>query len=175
MHGWAKIGIRQQLGRTAWLKMILAVFCFACSAAWADDLFSPMLTLRMGDKVIELERDDIAALPQARVSTGTALHPDSIDWEGPLMRDVLTLLDVPLGEVVPVRITSWDDYRVEFTSEDFNRWDVILAWRANGNELTVEELGPLRIIYPLDQFAELRDQRFHYRWVWLMSSIEVVQ
>lgn len=175
MHGWAKVDIRQQLRRRVWLKLILAMFCFAGSTAWADELFSPMLTLRMGDRVIELEREEIAALPQAHVSTGTALHPDSIDWEGPLMRDVLNLLDVPADEVVPVRITSWDDYKVEFTSEDFNRWDVILAWRANGSELTVEELGPLRVIYPLDQFEELRDQRFHYRWVWLLSSIEVMQ
>ncbi len=175
MHGSANTEPRQSLRLSVWLGMALVLWCGAGNTAWADELFSPMLTLRMGDRGIEMDRDQIAALPQARVSTGTALHPDPIVWEGPLMRDVLALLDVPEGEVVPVRITSWDDYRVEFTSEDSDRWDVILAWRANGSELGVEELGPLRIIYPLDQFEELRDQRFHYRWVWLLNSIEVLQ
>ena len=174
MDGSANTGPRQLLLRRLWLWLALLLGCGSGVTAWADELFSPMLTLRMGDRVIELERDQIAALPQARLTTGTALHPDPIVWEGPLMRDVLGLLDVTGDEVVPVRITSWDDYRVDFTSEDFDRWDVILAWRGNGTVLSVEELGPLRIIYPLDEFGELRDQRFHYRWVWLLNSIEVL-
>lgn len=165
---------RRRTKTVGWLKAVLALPFLLTGPAWADDLFSPMLTLRMGGKVLELEREQIAALPQASLSTGTTLHPDPAHWEGPLLRDVLALLDVPADEVVPIRISSWDDYHVEFTNEDFNRWDVMLAWRVNGKELSVEELGPLRVVYPLDQFDELRDQRFHYRWVWLLRSIEVL-
>lgn len=175
MHGSADKGRQLWLRLNSWLGMALVLWCVLGNAAQADELFSPMLTLRMGDRVIEMERDEIAALPQAHVTTGTALDPEPTLWEGPLMRDVLSLLGVAEGEVVSVRITSWDDYRVDFTTEDFDLWEVILAWRGNGNELGVEELGPLRIIYPLDEFDELRDQRFHYRWVWLLNSIEVLQ
>lgn len=166
--------MRRRTKMAGWLKAVLALAFLLTGPAWADDLFSPMLTLRMGDQVLELEREQIAALPQASLTTGTTLHPDPARWEGPLLRDVLALLDVPADEVVPIRISSWDDYHVELTNEDFNRWDVMLAWRVNGQELTVEELGPLRLVYPLDQFEELRDQRFHYRWVWLLSTIEVM-
>lgn len=161
-------------GPVAWLSGLMLLLCLAAGSAWGEELFSPMLTLRVGDRVVELEREQIAALPQASLTTGTTLHPEPVLWEGPLLRDVLALLDVPKDGVVPIRISSWDDYHVEFSSEDFQRWDVILAWRANGKSLSVEELGPLRIVYPLDQFAELRDQRFHYRWVWLLSTIEVL-
>jgi hypothetical protein len=163
---------RKKMAR--WMNTVLALFLLTNGTAWADDPFSPMLTLRMGDKVLELELEQIAALPQASLRTGTTLHPDPALWEGPLLRDVLALIDVPADEVVPIRISSWDDYHVEFTNEDFNRWDVILAWRVDGKELGVEDLGPLRVVYPLDQFDELRDQRFHYRWVWLLRSIEVL-
>lgn len=166
--------MRRRTKMAGWLKAVLALAFLLTGPAWADDLFSPMLTLRMGDQVLELEREQIAALPQASLTTGTTLHPDPARWEGPLLRDVLALLDVSADEVVPIRISSWDDYHVEFTNEDFQRWDVMLAWRVNGQELTVEELGPLRLVYPLDQFEELRDQRFHYRWVWLLSTIEVM-
>jgi len=165
---------RRRTKMTGWLKIILAVVFLTNGPAWADNPFSPMLTLRMGDKVLELEREQIAALPQASLTTGTALHPDPMLWEGPLLRDVLALLGVAADVVVPIRISSWDDYHVELTNEDFKRWDAILAWRVDGKELSVEELGPLRVVYPLDQFDELRDQRFHYRWVWLLRSIEVL-
>ncbi|HBB77315.1 hypothetical protein BBI09_18710 [Stutzerimonas xanthomarina] len=165
---------RRRTKVAGWLKAVLALAFLTTGSAWADNPFSPMLTLRMGDKVLELEREQIAALPQARLTTGTTLHPDPAIWEGPLLRDVLALLGVPGDEVVPIRISSWDDYHVEFTNEDFQRWDVILAWRVDGKELSVEELGPLRVVYPLDQFDELRDQRFHYRWVWLLRSIEIL-
>ena len=36
-----------------------------------------------------------------------------------------------------------------------------------------EELGPLRVIYPRDQFEELQDQRFDHRWVWMLREIVV--
>jgi hypothetical protein len=143
------------------------------SSAWAEDTFSPMLTLRMGDKVLKLEREQILALPQAQLTTSTTLAPEATLWEGPLLRDVLALLDVSTEQPVPIRMLSWDDYRVDLTSEDSTRWDVILAYRANGKELSIEELGPLRVIYPRDQFKELQDQRFDHRWVWMLSEIAV--
>lgn len=155
-------------------KIAFLLLGLLATPAYSSELFSPLLTLRMGEQLIELEREQLAALPQTQIKTSTALRPEPVTWEGPLMRDVLALLKIPNGQVVPIRASSWDDYQVEFTSEDFSRWDVLLALRANGQDLDVEELGPLRIIYPMDDFKELRDQRFHYRWVWLLKSIEVL-
>ncbi|WP_394561165.1 molybdopterin-dependent oxidoreductase [Aquipseudomonas alcaligenes] len=150
----------------AWLSLM-------DSSAMAEELFSPMLTLRMGNKVIELEREQVLALPQARLTTSTTLSPTPTVWEGPLMRDVLALLGVPTDKVVPIRLLSWDDYRADLTSEDFSRWDVLLAHSADGKELSVETLGPLRVIYPRDQFEELQDQRLDHRWVWMLREIVV--
>lgn len=141
--------------------------------ATASELFSPMLTLRMGDRVIELQPEQLAALPQVDLKTSTTLNEGSPVWQGPLARDVLALLDIPAGQVLPVRMLSWDDYRVDLTTEDFNRWDVILAHQMNDKALTVTELGPLRVVYPRDQHAELQDSRFDHRWVWMLREIVV--
>lgn len=158
-----------------WLGLLLCCWLGLVSTAQADDdIFSPMLTLRMGERVIKLEREQIAALPQAKLVTSTTLDPRPVTWEGPLVRDVLTLLGISPEQVVPIRMESWDDYRVDLTNEDFSRWDVILAWRADGKDLTVENLGPLRVTYPRDQHEELQDQRLDHRWVWMLRSITVL-
>ncbi len=162
-----------QAGRARVLRL-LALFALLLVGppAVAETAFSPMLTLRHGDRVIELEREQLEALPQHRLQTSTTLSEEKTVWEGPLARDVLALLDLP-EEPAPIRMTSWDDYRVDLTSADFHRWDVILALRANGQPMSVLELGPLRVIYPRDQHGELRDQRFDHRWVWMLNEIIV--
>lgn len=157
-----------------YFQLTWLALCLSMPHAWSSELFSPLLTLRMGEKSIELGRAQLAALPQARLTTSTALQPEPVTWEGPLMRDVLALLDITPNQIVRIRASAWNDYHVEFTSEDFMLWNVILATRANGQELDVENFGPLRIIYPMDEFEELRDQRFHYRWVWFLNAIEII-
>lgn len=145
----------------------------AAFSSQADETFSPMLSLRMGERVIELQREQLAALPQIRLTTSTTLNEGTPTWEGPLARDVLALLDIPEGQVVPLRMSSWDDYSVDLTSEDFQRWDVILAHRVDGKDLTVLGLGPLRVVYPRDQHQELQDSRFDHRWVWMLREIVI--
>lgn len=166
-------------GFAAWLRPILggavlaALVAISGAACAADDVFSPMLTLRMGERVIELEPEQLAALPQVDLQTSTTLSEGVPVWRGPLARDVLALLDLPKDQVLPLRMLSWDDYSVDLTTEDFARWDVILAHEVDGKALSVLELGPLRVIYPRDQHAELQDSRFDHRWVWMLREIVV--
>ncbi len=161
------------LGRHPLVLLLCSWLSLMATQAWAEDGFSPMLTLRMGDKTIELEREQFAALPQARLASSTTLSEGITTWEGPLARDVLALLGVPADKAVKIRMSSWDDYSVDLTSEDFLRWDVLLAHSADGKPLAAEDLGPLRVIYPRDQFEELQDQRFDHRWVWMLREIVV--
>lgn len=153
--------------------LVLLVLFSVSSAAMADDVFSPMLTVRMGDQVIELEPEQFAALPQSQLLTSTTLQPEVGQWRGVLGRDVLALLGIPEGEVRAMSMTSWDDYRIDMTTEDFYRWDVLLANEMDGQVLTVNELGPLRVTYPRDQHEELQDARFDHRWVWMLREIVV--
>lgn len=166
--------VSQWLGQRLRLLFGGALMIVALEAgAQSESPFSPMLTLRMGDKVIELELEQLDALAQAQLDTSTTLQPEVVRWTGPLARELLTLLGVEPGTELPMAVMSWDDYRVDMSTEDFYRWDVLVATRADGKVLDATDLGPTRIIYPRDQHVELQDSRFDHRWVWLLREIAV--
>jgi hypothetical protein len=161
-------------GRKQAVRAVVALGLMVLAAVThAEGLFSPMLTLRMGDRVVTLEREQLDAMVQSELQTSTTLQPQIGRWQGVLGRDLLAHLGIPEGVVRPMTMRSWDDYRIDMTTEDFYLWDVLIATRLNGELLGVEDLGPLRVIYPRDQHQALQDSRFDHRWVWLLRSIEV--
>lgn len=118
-----------------------------------------------------LYADEIMALPVHELSTNTAVTEGVQHFEGPLMRDVLALLRPEGGEVVT--LSALNGYEIDIPMEDFHRFDVILAWRMNGQTLHPRDKGPYWIVYPRDQHQELQDIRYDTRWVWQLNRIEI--
>jgi hypothetical protein len=69
--------------------------------------------------------------------------------------------------------TALDDYTIEIPIEDFTRYNVLLAMRMNGRPLSPTDKGPLWIVYPRDDHAELRDPTLNAHWVWQLRTIDV--
>ena len=71
-----------------------------------------------------------------------------------------------------VHIVALDDYQVDIPIAEFNKWPILLATRANGEYLTVDNYGPTKIIYPYGSHSI--DQTSHNDlWIWSLQSIEV--
>jgi hypothetical protein len=49
---------------------------------------------------------------------------------------------------------------------------VLLAWSMDGEELKVRDKGPIWIIYPQDDFAELRTEETKNKWIWQLKSLD---
>jgi hypothetical protein len=43
----------------------------------------------------------------------------------------------------------------------------------NGEYLEIRDKGPIWIVYPRDQFSELRNSMVDKKWVWQLSELEV--
>ncbi len=134
---------------------------------------SPLLALHAGGQNLELSREQLLALPQHRMTTTTAWTSGVKVFEGPLVRDVLALLDVAPAATASATLRAWNDYEVAVGIEDYYQWDAILAHRMNGRELTLLDHGPLWVVYPRDEHIELQDSRFDHRWAWMLRSITV--
>jgi hypothetical protein len=66
-----------------------------------------------------------------------------------------------------------NDYKVEIPAEDAAKYTVLLATRMDDKTMPVREKGPLFIIYPYDDSADLRSERFYSRSAWQLRKIEV--
>lgn len=122
-----------------------------------------------GDEA-HFDREMIEALPGEVLETGTSVTEGVNRFEGVLMRDILDKVEAN-GETVVA--TALNDYVVEIPMEDFHDYDVIAALSMDGERLLPRDKGPIWIVYPRDEFQELQDIRYDYRWVWQLMHIEV--
>jgi hypothetical protein len=91
-------------------------------------------------------------------------------FDGFLMRDLLKLVG---AEGATVSASALNDYVIEFAAEEFERFDVLVAYEMDGEPLLPSDKGPLWIVYPRDQHPELQDIRYDYRWVWQLRRLDI--
>lgn len=116
------------------------------------------------------DRAMIEALPRHVLRTTSVVADGVRRFEGFLMRDLLNAVGAR-GETLTA--TALNDYVIDIPVSDFTSFDVLVAYRMDGERLTARDKGPLWIVYPRDDHAELQDIRYDYRWVWQLIHIDV--
>lgn len=122
-----------------------------------------------GDKAV-FDRAMLDALPRATLDTSTVVTDGVRHFEGFYMRDLLDLVGAQGDTVVAGAL---NDYLIEIPITDFTRFDVVVATHMDGEQLERRDKGPLWIVYPRDDHAELQDLRYDYRWVWQLNRLEI--
>ncbi|MHA6688898.1 putative pterin-binding protein [Devosia sp. A449] len=150
------------------------------SSAVADVLGAPR-----GDTVLEVHGEiangnqdgaalfDMAmlqALPAMTLETSTAVTDGVHRFDGFLMRDLLAHVG---AAGTTVTATALNDYIIDFAADEFERFDVLVAYALDGTPLLASDKGPLWIVYPRDQHVELQDIRYDYRWVWQLTRLDI--
>jgi hypothetical protein len=116
-----------------------------------------------------LTEAQILALPSRVIVTETDWTPVS-RFEGPLLRDVLRLHP---GESGDLNVFALNQYAVTIPMSDLDKYSPILAYSRDGERLKRSDFGPLFIVYPRDQYAELRTSKMAARMAWQVCRIDV--
>lgn len=74
-----------------------------------------------------------------------------------------------------IKATALNDYEVELPWSDIQDYPVIIAYRHDGEYMTVRENGPLWVIYPQDDYPELRGRGIESKMIWQLRSLQVLQ
>ena len=104
-----------------------------------------------------------------RLSVKYPTWPAGVDFEGPLLRDVMKAAGAAGSSM---RVFAIDNYGAEISLADTEKYGVILALKANGRWLGLGDRGPTWVVYPRDQHPELKALD-DARWVWSAIRIEV--
>lgn len=146
----------------------LTILLGAPTPAPAEELLAIENASVKEQTVQRLTRADLEALPQHVVVTTSDWTEGAVAFRGPLGRDVLALAGPASGSV---KVVAANDYAVEIPVEDFYAFDVVFALEMDGRPLSLRDKGPIWIIYPRDDHAELQDPAFNARWVWQLERI----
>lgn len=130
----------------------------------------PPLTVRKdGDVVSELTQSDLAALPQHTILTKTPWHDQPTRFTGPSIDDILGADVDPSTDLF---LTAVNDYVATGTVAFFRENGAILAIKENDAFLTIDNKGPVFIVFPFTDRPELSNQKHYSRCVWQLVEIE---
>jgi hypothetical protein len=112
----------------------------------------------------------LAALPQHSFSTKTPWYPQPRKFTGVPVRDLLQAVGSTAGTV---RAVALNDYRADMPIDDLVDNGAMIAYLLDDQPIPVREKGPLVIIYPFAERADLRDPVHYSRAVWQLRRLEL--
>jgi hypothetical protein len=148
-----------------------AVFLLAfASPADAEETILTVTGNIISGADVNMTLADIEALGTARIVTTTPWHDGEVTFEGvPMSR----LMEAVGANGTVAFVHALNNYSSEVPLSDFTRFEPILAYKMDGQEMSIADKGPLFIIYPYDDAAELRSELYYSRSAWQVRSIEI--
>lgn len=110
------------------------------------------------------------ALPQKSFVTETPWTKGLVKFTGPLLSDVLKAVK---ASGTNIKAIALNDYKVNIPVEDARKYGVILAREIDGKKIGVRDKGPLFVMYPFEQFPELKTSIYYSRCIWQLQSISI--
>ncbi|MBL0404169.1 molybdopterin-dependent oxidoreductase [Microvirga aerilata] len=162
------------------LMGVLIAFLGVMGATYAHALDTPAerpiltisgkIAVTNNNSTAQFDRPMLEALGMTTIETTTPWHDGKVKFEG-IPLDKLMKQVGATGQRVAV--VALNDYTTEIPMEDFERHNVILAIKLNGEYMSVRDKGPLFIIYPYDSNPALKTQTYYGRSAWQVARIDV--
>jgi len=122
------------------------------------------------DQGAQFDRDMLYALGKTVVETTTSWTDGDQVFEGVLARAVMERVGASGTTVIA---TALNDFVSPVPMQEIEKYDVLLATHMNGKQMEVSDKGPIWIVYPRNDHAELQDSKFNDRWVWQLKELRV--
>ena len=105
-----------------------------------------------------------------QLTTASPWHAQPVTFTGPSLSKILNAVGAQ-GKVL--KMTAMNKYETSVPFDDAVDFGPVLARRANGNELTIRQKGPLFMIYPFDKMPQLKSDTYYTRSIWQLQKIVV--
>ncbi len=109
-------------------------------------------------------------LPQRSFTTNAPWTKAPQTYTGVLLRDLLAHLGASGTQLQAI---AHNDYASTIPVDDARQFDVIVAYKIDGQLIPVRDRGPLLIMYPFDAKPELQHRRYYERSVWQLKMVNV--
>ena len=118
----------------------------------------------------EFDMQMLQALGISRLATSTSWTDGKQVFGGVL---ATKLLDAVQAKGNTVSASALDNYTVEIPTSELRQYPVLFALTMNDKAMSLQDKGPIWIVYPRDDYPELRNPKIDRHWVWQLKSIDV--
>jgi hypothetical protein len=128
------------------------------------------LALTNVDGEAHFDRAMIEELDTSTIVTSNHVLSKPATYKGPVLGDLLNKLGAKGDSIL---VTALDDYTAELKRSVIEKYGVLLATHENDRMMTIDDRGPFFIVFPFDQYKELRKDLYYNMSVWQIKSIEI--
>jgi hypothetical protein len=146
--------------------LILAALAFLCVPASGAEIAVSGSSV---PKPTLIESEQLASLSAHDITTTTP-WTGRARFSGPRFTEVLAQLGATGSRVSLIAI---DDYKVDLSMADIERYQPILALSMNGEPLPPRGRGPFWLMFPFDDHPELQNDAWYFRAIWQIDRIRV--
>jgi hypothetical protein len=155
-----------------------AILCVATLAVAgvgvaSADSGKPILTISgkvAGGNAVTFDRESLEKLGLVSFETTTPWHTGKVKFEGVPLRLLMKQVEASGNTVQALAL---NDYSTDIPLADFDKYNVILALKRDGEYMPVRDKGPLFVVYPFDSDPELKTQKFYSRAAWQVKALVV--
>lgn len=167
--------LRTTITRISWLLALTALLLSPLVHSNANDPVVLVVTGKHGvetqQEPLEIKFSELEGLPSETITTTTPWTEGKVTWEGVRISALMEYLKTPS---VRFQASALDGYEILFEGVDIEKYPVIIAYKKDGEYMSVRKLGPLWIMFPFDDHEELSPAKFRNLAVWQLTSIEIL-
>lgn len=134
-------------------------------------IFGDIGATNSGD-MLELDMRTLELLGLVKYTVNDPWLNATNTYTGILISDLSKVLGSS-SAATSLHITALDDYQVDISLEDAEKWPILLATQNNGSYMDVENSGPTRVIFPYDTYSEIDQIAYKDYWIWNIKTVEI--
>mgnify|MGYP006267547303 CR=1 FL=1 len=119
---------------------------------------------------VHFDKAMIEALPHHQIKTENPWDQGTPAYDGVLLRDLMKYVK---ADGKTASFAALNDYRSDIPVADMDKYDVILAYKRDGNDLLVRDKGPLFVVFPFTDVPELATESRFAQSVWQVNRITI--
>ena len=123
-----------------------------------------------GDGLARFDMALLDGLPRHSFATSTIWTEGVNTYEGVLLTDLLAAVGATGTNILAKAL---NDYEITFPVAEATVEGPLLAYRTNGEPMSVREKGPIWVIFPFDAVEAFRTEQTYARSIWQLDRIAV--
>ena len=124
---------------------------------------------RHGGEDVEFDMAMLEALPKTSFKTSNPWTEGGTEFEGVALKDLIAAVERRDGTLTA---RALNDYSASLPASEAAADGAIIAYKTNGEYMSVREKGPLWIVYPFDDNPDLKTETTYSRCVWQLAAVE---
>ncbi|MFC3852057.1 hypothetical protein ACFOSD_02880 [Salinispirillum marinum] len=153
-------------------RLMCVVLMNLCCVSWVAAEYR--LHVVLPEHEVVLSQDDILALPQTQIVTGTPWTESVDEFTGIALSTLVDAIGWDISaKDTQVVLVALNDYQISANLDTLLNADAMLSHTRNAELMPVRAYGPFWLMFPFDERPELND-RLHRGWsVWQLQRIEL--